>query len=148
MQCGIQKKLSISLTLLSNLSKAERNWNNFSHYSPLRLCLHGKKSMFSHWISYLAWIRHIVHTLYPIFTYMIPCLSSAETLLLSVHKTEMQRSLLWLTRLDESYYFHDKGTEWIKVPFSSRIALPERTAGTNNAKAKIEPGGWAGILLS
>lgn len=80
MQCGIQKKLSISLTLLSNLSKAERNWNNFSHYSPLRLHLHGKKGMFLHWISYPVWIGHIVHTLYPIFTYMIPCLSSAKPL--------------------------------------------------------------------
>lgn len=60
MQCSIQNKpLSISITLLSNLSKAERNWNNFSHDSPYT---HGKKESFTlNWLQ--DWVRHRVYTL-------------------------------------------------------------------------------------
>lgn len=96
-----------------------------------------------HWISY----KTESGTLYTLFTYMIPCLSSTEALLHSVHETEMERNFLWLTRSAEPHELQVKSTEWIKVPFSRR-ALLEKTVGTNKTQEKAESEDWAGILLS
>lgn len=113
MQYGIQIKLSTTLTLLSALSKVERNWNHFSPLTP-----QGKKGIFSHSVCYPSWFSHIVHT---------------HFLITGAHIYFIQN--LWFIQSIEQRCRGTHQTEWL-LPDASQGHRPNQNAFFKNSSVR------------